>query len=87
MIIITQEMLNQLTVLYNENEKKYDHWVDVVLKETDPAKRRLYDKYAFGRHCKSTAMDKVFDILGLKADINTDDYEYTVKEVNNGNEN
>jgi len=87
MIIITQEMLNQLTVLYNENEKKYDHWVDVVLKETDLAKRRLYDKYAFGRHCKSTAMDKVFDILGLKADINTDDYEYTVKEVNNGNEN
>lgn len=80
MITITKEMLDQLSALYNENEKKYDHWVDVVLKETDPAKRKHYDKYAFGRHCKSTAMDKVFGILGLEVDINTDNYEYTIKE-------
>ncbi len=79
MITITKEMLDQLSALYNENEKKYDHWVDVVLKETDPAKRKHYDKYAFGRHCKSTAMDKVFGILGLEADINTDNYKYTIK--------
>lgn len=79
MITITQEMLNQLTVLYNENEEKYSHWIDKALKETDPAKRRIYDKYTFGRQCKSTAMDKVFDILGLEADINTDNYEYIVK--------
>ena len=79
MIQITKEMLKQLTVLYNENEEKYNYWVDKALKETDPAKRNIYDKYTFGRHCKSTAMDKVFDILGLEADINTDNYEYTVK--------
>jgi len=80
MITITQEMLNQLTFIYNENEEKYNHWVDKALKETDPAKRKYCDKFAFGRHCKSTAMDKVFSILGLEADINTDNYEYTVKE-------
>lgn len=81
MIQITEEMLKQLTAVYNENEEKYSHWIDKALKETDPAKRRIYDKYAFGRHCKSTAMDKIFGILGLEADINTDNYEYTVKEI------
>lgn len=80
MITITQEMLNQLTVLYNENEEKYDHLVDKVLKETDSTKRKHYDKYAFGRHCKSTAMDKVFKILGLETDLN-DNYEYVVTEA------
>jgi len=80
MIQITEEMLKQLTAVYNENEEKYSHWINKVLKETDPAKCRIYDKFAFGRHCKSTAMDKVFGILGLEADINSDNYEYTVKE-------
>ena len=81
MIQITEEMLKQLTAVYNENEEKYSYWIDKALKETDPTKRRIYDKFAFGRHCKSTAMDKVFGILGLEADINTDNYEYTVKEI------
>lgn len=79
MITITQEMLNQLTFIYNENKEKYNHWVDKALKETDPAKRKHCDKFAFGRHCKSTAMDKVFGILGLEVDINTDNYKYTIK--------
>ena len=81
MINITEEMLKQLTILYNTNEKRYDYLTEKCLKETDPAKRRHYDKLAFGRHCKSTAMDKIFSILGLEADINTDNYEYTVKEI------
>lgn len=80
MITITEEMLDQLTILYNENDEKYSHWTDKALKETNPIKRRLCDKYAFGRHCKSTAMDKVFNILGLKVDIDKN-FEYIVKEA------
>jgi len=37
-----------------------------------------YDKFAFGCVSKAKAMEKVFKVLGLEADLN-DDNEFVVK--------
>jgi len=77
-ITITQEMLDKLTTLYNENEERNDRYIEKYLSETDATKLHEYNKFAFGCVSKARAMEKVFKVLGLEADLN-DDNEFVVK--------
>ena len=86
MITITQEMLNQLTFIYNENKEKYNHWVDKALKETDPAKRKHCDKFAFVKFDDIITVFKLFFQIEIATDhikqTITGDQQYSEHRIN-----
>lgn len=78
MIQITEEMLKQLTDLYNKEAQEYDYYVNCAKTETDSVKQGIFHTAYNRRRANMNTMDQIFRIIGLESNVYY--REYIVRE-------